>query len=155
MAGRGPAPKAHRQRSRDERRRQSDQTVVHPDSLVRGPELPADCDFGPVTISFYETLRRAPQAQAYESTDWLIVTDVLLPLHNAFTLGTRKSAAMAAEIRQILSSLGATVTDRLRAKITIDRSDSSEASGPDLDSVEEQIRAGMAAAAPSPTPAPF
>jgi hypothetical protein len=121
MAGRGPAPKQHRQRQRDERRRQADQTVVHPDDEVRGPTLPQDVSFGPSTIAFYETIRRAPQAQAYEATDWLIITDVLLPLHDAFTTGTRKSAATAAEIRQIMASLGATVTDRLRAKITIDR----------------------------------
>lgn len=121
MAGHGPAPKAHRQRARDERRRQADQTVVKPDNKLRGPDLDPASTFGPVTVAFYDKIRRSPQAQAYEDTDWLMVTDVLLPLHDAFTTGTRKSAAMAAEIRQIMSSLGATVLDRQRARITIDR----------------------------------
>jgi hypothetical protein len=121
MAGHGPAPKAHRQRARDERRRQADQTVVKPDDKLRGPDLDPATAFGPVTLAFYDKIRRSPQAQAYEDTDWLMVTDVLLPLHDAFTTGTRKSAAMAAEIRQIMSSLGATVLDRQRARITIDR----------------------------------
>lgn len=138
MAGRGPAPKAHRQRARDERKRASDQTVVHPDNEVRGPELSPELAYGPLTIAFYETLRRAPQAQAYESTDWLIITDVLLPLHDAFTTGTRKSAATAAEIRQILASLGATVTDRLRAKITIDRATDADSDAASLAAADKQ-----------------
>lgn len=127
MAGRGPAPKAHRQRARDERRRQSEQTVVTPDDAVRGPDLDSVSTFGPVTVAFYEKIRRSPQAQAYEDTDWLMITDVLLPLHDSFTTGTRKSAATASEIRQIMSSLGATVLDRQRARITIDREQDSSA----------------------------
>jgi hypothetical protein len=127
VAGHGPAPKAHRQRARDERRRQADQTVVKPDNKLRGPDLDPASTFGPVTVAFYDKIRRSPQAQAYEDTDWLMVTDVLLPLHDAFTTGTRKSAAMAAEIRQIMSSLGATVLDRQRARITIDRENTDSA----------------------------
>lgn len=120
MGSRGPAPKAHRQRARDERRRQGERITIRADRRVRGPKLPADVAYRPETVAFYERLRRSPQAQLWEDTDWLLITDVLLPLHNAFWSGTRKAATAAAEMRQIMSLLGASVMDRQRMRVVID-----------------------------------
>lgn len=119
MGSRGPAPKAHRQRARDERRRQSEQTTIRADKRVRGPKLPADAAYGPLTVAFYDKLRRSPQSQVWEDTDWLLITDILLPLHNAFHSG-RKSATAAAEMRQIMSLLGASAMDRQRMRLVIE-----------------------------------
>lgn len=126
----GPAPKANRQRARDTARRQSEQTTVVPDSHVRGPRLPADVDYLPVTIAYYEKLRRSPQAQVWDDLDWLTITDVLLPLMDQFNTAPRKAATLAAEIRQIQSNLGFTILDRQRARVQIDR-DSQAGSPPD------------------------
>lgn len=125
----GPAPKPHRQRERDEKRRASEFTTVVADNRARGPRLSAEeaAGFEPSTVAFYEKMRRSPQAQLYEDTDWLIIVYTLLPLVDSFTKSKRKPATTAAEIRQIMASLGATVVDRNRARIAIEHGASTPA----------------------------
>lgn len=116
----GPAPKAHRQRARDERRRQAEQTVVRRDGRARGPRLPADVAYDPRTVAYYEKIRRAPQAQAWSDLDWLTITDILIPLMDQFNTSPRKAATLAGEIRQIQASLGFTLLDTRRARLQIE-----------------------------------
>lgn len=118
----GPAPKLHRQRDRDEKRRTSEFTHVVADGRARGPRLTSDEEaaYLPSTVDAYRTMRHSPQAQLYSDTDWLMIRQVLLPLMDSFGRNRRKPATTAAEIRQILASLGGTYVDRLKARIAID-----------------------------------
>jgi hypothetical protein len=118
----GPAPKPNRQRERDEKRRSAEFTTVVADNRARGPRLTDEekAGYDPRTLTFYEVIRKSPQAQLYEDTDWLTIRYLLLPLQDKFLTDKRKPATTAAEIRQIMASLGATVADRLRTRIAIE-----------------------------------
>lgn len=135
MAGRGPAPKLQHQRERDTRRRQSGEIVVVPDGRTRGPR--PDPSWGPAATEWYAVWRRAAQAQLFEETDWAALR-LLAPLVDAHAL--RPSAAAASEIRLATERFGATVVDRLRAKITIQR----EEPGAALAAVTPITRVGRA-----------
>jgi hypothetical protein len=91
--------------------------VVAPDAEVRGPDLPPG-DWSPATADWYATWRTAPQAQLFEATDWLRLRMLALAVE-AYT--RRPSAALLSEIRMNEERLGATVVDRMRARITVDR----------------------------------
>ncbi|QWY81824.1 terminase small subunit [Microbacterium phage Honk] len=110
----GPAPKTHRQRERDTRRRASEFTELEADGELRGPELIGS--YGPETLAWYETWRRSPQAQLFEATDWSRLA-LLAPMVDKHFLNP--SAAALGEIRMNEERLGATVMDRLRARIKI------------------------------------
>lgn len=116
MAGRGPAPKQQHQRERDTRRRQADLVSVEYDGIVRGPEL--EGAYGPQTLAWYETWRKAPQAQLFEETDWLRLV-LLAPIVEAYF--RKPNAAALTEIRLNEEKLGATYVDRLRARIRVER----------------------------------
>lgn len=118
----GPAPKAQRQRERDTRRRQSEMTTLTPDRRKRGPRLTEADGFSPNVLAVYEDMRTWPQAQTWEASEWMLVRTLLLPLYESFLNGKR-TATTAAEIRQLLQSLGATLPDRQRARIEIVRPD--------------------------------
>lgn len=120
MPGRGPAPKAQRQRERDTKRRQDEFTVIKPDRRKRGPVLTEEDGFAPNVIAVYEDMRTWPQAQTWEQSEWLLIRTLLLPLYDSFLNGKR-SATTASELRQLLASLGATLPDRQRNRIAIDR----------------------------------
>ncbi len=112
MAGRGPAPKARRARARDA-------VVTRPlesDGEVRGPELPGDIEWHPRTVVWWETWRRAPQAQEFQPTDWSFLLDTALMHH---TMWLKEKWEFAAELRLRASKLGATVEDRLRLRQSI------------------------------------
>lgn len=154
MAGRGPAPKESHQRERDTRRRQGDVVSVRADGAIRGPALTRE--YSPDTVEFYETYRRSPMAQLYEETDWQAL-QLILPLYESHM--KRPSAAAASEIRLTVERLGGTYTDRLRAKIRVERdSDASGTLAPvrTLHAVKTDAKARLAGApSPEPEKAPF
>lgn len=113
---RGPAPKPAEQR----RRRNIDPiptTVVvgDPDGEIRGPDLPGGIDWPVVTLAWWETWRRSPQAQAFTQTDWDFLVDTAL-LHARFWKGDEK---VAGELRLRVAKFGATPEDRLRLRLQI------------------------------------
>lgn len=91
-------------------------TVIVPDDEVRGPELPPG--FSRTTTQWYHVWRTSPQAQAFEATDWLRL-HMLAYAVEAYTQSPR--AALLSEIRLNEERLGATVVDRMRARMVIDR----------------------------------
>ena len=116
MGIRGPAPKGHRSRERDQRREDARWTVLHPDAVVRGPELPADRDWPAATRTWWATWRRSAQAQLFDATDWWFLLDTAL-IHAAFSRGDTRHAA---ELRLRESKLGATPADLARLRIVVE-----------------------------------
>ncbi len=117
MAGFGPPP------SETKRRRNADTfedqaVIVEAGAEVRGPELPHAALYGPQTITWYETWRRAPQAAAFVGTDWQRL-HMLAPLVDAYF--AEPSTKLLSEIRLNESLLGATHVDRLRARIKVEQ----------------------------------
>lgn len=113
MAGRGPAPKDPGERRR--RNRPDELTVVQPDAVERGPELPEGIDWPDATRAWWETWRQAPQAQTFTDTDWSFLLDTAI-LHMEFWDGDR---SVAAELRLRTAKFGATPEDRARLKISV------------------------------------
>jgi hypothetical protein len=138
MAGRGPAPKMQHQRERDTRRRQADAVSVADDGVLRGPDFPFDVvpEPHPATVSWWETWRRAPQAQLFEETDWQTLRRAAR-LQDAVMTAAKVSAQAVSELRLIEERLGATYVDRQRAKIRIER-DAEEAEVVELRSVSSR-----------------
>lgn len=114
MSGRGPAPKDPARR----RRTNKDPiptTVVTPDSILRGPELPAGIDWPAQTLRWWVTWRMSPQAQGWGDTDWDFLLDTAM-LHKAFWEGDAK---VAGELRLRVAKFGATPEDRARLRMQI------------------------------------
>lgn len=116
----------HPQKPEGQRRRRNapthDTTTVYRDGEVRGPSIEEATGIDPDTLQpqvvlWWETWRRAPQAQAFEPTDWLRLA-TMVPLVDA--LWKKPTAAAMAEVRMNEEKLGATVTDRMRARIRIE-----------------------------------
>jgi hypothetical protein len=100
-----------------------DIVALKDDGIVRGPELrdlTSRDDWSEFTVNWYETWRKAPQAQLFEATDWQRL-GLLAYIVERFTV--RPSASSLQEIRQNEERLGATVVDRLRARMTIQHPD--------------------------------
>ncbi len=117
MAGNGPAPKPNR------RRRNADtyggtQTAVVDDGQLLGPAL--EGSWTDAARSWYDTWRRSPQAAVFTATDWLRLR-MLAPLIESY-LEVPHHMKLA-EIRQNESLLGATHTDRLKARIAVQKTD--------------------------------
>lgn len=115
MAGNGPAPKENR------RRRNADvysgtQTVVTDDGELRGPALTGP--WSEHVRAWYDTWRRSPMAAAFVATDWMRLR-MLAPLVQSY-LEVPHHMKLA-EIRQNESLLGATHTDRLKARIKVEQ----------------------------------
>ena len=115
MAGRGPAPKGTRSRARDQKRDEAALTVIDPDDEVRGPELPGDFDWPEQTRSWWETWRRAAQAQTFTDTDWSFLLDTAV-MHAEFWMGDR---SVAGELRLRVAKFGATPEDRARLRMSV------------------------------------
>jgi hypothetical protein len=116
MAGHGPPP------SENKRRRNEDEFAEHAitvadEGVVHGPELPGAGEYGPRTVDWYETWRRAPQAGAFTGTDWQRLA-MLAPIVDAYW--AEPSTRLLAEIRLNESLLGATHVDRMRARIKVE-----------------------------------
>ncbi|MGC5319302.1 hypothetical protein ACPXB5_11250 [Micromonospora arida] len=93
---------------------QHGETVVTRDEEVRGPELGGA--YGEDTREWWEEWRRSPQAALFERTDWSRLK-MLARIVDAYF--RRPSAAALGEIRMSEERLGATVVDRMRARIRI------------------------------------
>lgn len=115
MAGRGPAPKENHQRERDTSRRVSPQMVGVEDDEVRGPELPGGIEWPVVTLAWWGTWRRSPQAAKFTDTDWDFLVDTAL-LHARFWKGDEK---VAGELRLRVAKFGATPEDRARLRMQV------------------------------------
>ncbi|MER7833490.1 hypothetical protein [Streptomyces sp. NPDC095602] len=119
MPGNGPPP------SENKRRRNKDQLADHAvsvpadDETVHGPELPYAPLYGPRTLDWYETWRRAPQAATFTATDWQRL-HMLAPIVEAYWM--QPTPKLLSEIRINESLLGATHVDRLRGRIKVEPS---------------------------------
>jgi hypothetical protein len=121
MAGRGPAPKDPDKR----RRRNADvipTTVLEDDGEACGPGLPGGIEWPVVTLAWWETWRRSPQAKLFTQTDWDFLTDTAL-LHARFWAGDEK---VAGELRLRVAKFGATPEDRARLRLQIGEPEKSE-----------------------------
>ena len=122
MAGRGPAPKPD-----DQRRRRNTPTVEETrlvdDGQRVGPTITkatGRSDWSPYVKAWFETWRTSPQAKAFLGTDWQRLAMLVL-LVAAFELDPKPTTL--AEIRQNEERLGATVVDRQRARMKVERDD--------------------------------
>lgn len=112
------APKENRRRRNAPTH--SDKIHLSRDDVIRGPELvelTGRDDWPEGVVRWFEVWRRSAQAQAFEETDWLRLA-MLAPIVEAYQ--RRPSAAALSEIRMNEERLGATVTDRMRARMTIE-----------------------------------
>jgi hypothetical protein len=101
------------------------ETMLVRDDEVRGPSLEeatgvAAESWLPQVVTWWETWRNAPQAQVFEATDWGRLA-MLAPIVQAYW--KRPSAAALSEIRMNEERLGATVVDRMRARLRIEEDD--------------------------------
>jgi hypothetical protein len=89
-------------------------------------------------IAWWETWRRQPQAVSFEDTDWQRLADLapLRELLGSDDLSPAERVKILTEVRMNEERLGATYTDRQRARIRItDDTDLDAAEGPGLASV--------------------
>lgn len=124
------APKAEGQRRRRNAPTHDGITVTR-DGQLRGPSLAEatgvpDEAWLPQVVAWWNTWRRAPQAQVFEETDWARLV-MLAPIVEAYW--KRPGAAALGEIRMNEERLGATITDRMRARIRIEADDDAADAG--------------------------
>ncbi|WP_229398192.1 phage terminase small subunit [Micromonospora okii] len=114
------APKPDATRRRRNAPTHGETVLPADDGTVRGPAL-ADLlpgrPFAPEVAAWWEDWRRAPQAAAFERTDWRRLA-TLAPILDAYW--RRPSAAALSEIRMNEERLGATVVDRMRARMRVE-----------------------------------
>ncbi|GAA2843813.1 hypothetical protein Acy02nite_68330 [Actinoplanes cyaneus] len=101
------------------------ETVLPRDDELRGPELAelSSRAYGDDVLAWYDDWRRSPQAAVFELTDWRRLA-MLAPIVEAYL--RRPSAAALSEIRMNEERLGATVVDRMRARMRIEDADEHE-----------------------------
>jgi hypothetical protein len=112
MTARGPVPNPNR------RRRNIDET---PKTLIGGPvdapDLPDAESFSEATRRWYATWAGSEQAVAFLATDWQRLHMLAHVVERFFVEG--KTSDMA-EIRLNEQQLGATIADRLRARMVLE-----------------------------------
>jgi hypothetical protein len=88
------------------------------DGVVRGPDLSevTDRTWDADVLRWYQTWRESPQAQLFEATDWQRLALLATLVEKLYSGPT---AAVMSEIRMNEERLGATFTDRMRARISI------------------------------------
>lgn len=126
MAGRGPAPKPADQR----RHRIPDpiaSTDLVDDGAKLGPELKdltGRTNFPPMVLKWYDTWRTSPQAKSFIATDWqrLGMVAFIFELYLA-----EPKATLLSEIRLNEERLGATIVDRQRARMNVERTEGKSA----------------------------
>ncbi len=119
MAGRGPAPKGHNSRKRDEpvlRDVVNDGTTYgmplpNPDGI-----LPSGEEWHIQTLRFWDALRHSPLMKDEDDLSWSFLIDTALMHHTMWTKGRWD---FAAELRLRLSKFGVTPDDRMRLKIKV------------------------------------
>lgn len=136
MAGNGPPPSERKvRRNADEFEEHA--VTVEDDGTLHGPELPHSKLYGPRTLSWYETWRRAPQAAAFTVTDWQRL-GMLAPIVEAYWM--EPTTKLLAEIRLNESLLGATHVDRMRARIKVEQPKPQAAAPADVPNLAERRR---------------
>jgi hypothetical protein len=117
----------HASKDPEQRRRRNAPThgdiVLTRDGELRGPSIEDATgrnDWLLGTRKWWQTWREAPQAQVFEATDWQRLA-MLASLVDAFQLDPR--AAALSEIRLNEERLGATVIDRVRARMRIEEAE--------------------------------
>ncbi|PPG35025.1 hypothetical protein C5E10_05330 [Pseudoclavibacter sp. RFBG4] len=118
------APKSEATRHRHARPAHGEKVIVR-DNRTRGPRL--EGEWSSETQTWYETWRKSPQSQLFEATDWQRLR-LLAPLVEANFI--KPSAAGLSEIRLNEERLGATVVDRMRARIAITERDPGASNAP-------------------------
>lgn len=99
------------------------------DDEVRGlpiDEATGSEDWLPETVKWWETWRHAPQAQVFEGTDWSRLAMLAAIVDRYFQ---KPSAAALGEIRMSEERLGATVVDRMRARMRVEDQDPGDGEG--------------------------
>lgn len=126
----------HAAKPEGQRRRRNkpthDTKALQADGQIRGPELVGEWD--PIVVEWHMTWRRSPQAALFEDTDWMRL-QMLAPIVQAYN--RRPGAAALSEIRMNEERLGATVVDRMRARMVIEREDEDAPLAPVVDAREE------------------
>jgi hypothetical protein len=99
-------------------------TTLTPDGVVRGPDLSeaTDRSWDNDVLRWYQTWRESAQAQLFTSTDWQRLA-ILAPLVEKHFSGP--TGATMSEIRLNEERLGATVVDRMRARMVVETGDAS------------------------------
>jgi hypothetical protein len=121
MAGRGPAPKDHRQRARDEKpveRLPAEHTGEVPPLPPFYRHSEAECEFLETTREWYAHWARSPMASRFTEVEWDRLRLVVAPLMDQFVRTSKSS--LAGEVRLQEASLGATAVDRQRLRWKID-----------------------------------
>jgi hypothetical protein len=127
VAGRGPAPKEHRQRARDEK--PIERLPASSAIADEVPPLPAfyfvtdghhedERTFLKETREWYANWAMSPMATRFTAVDWDRLRYVVAPLFDRFLRSTSKE--LAGELRLQESLLGATLMDRQRMGLSID-----------------------------------
>lgn len=124
MAGRGPAPKGSRSRTRDEK----EKTLLRADGEKRGYGLPANVlgrdedgnyiKWHSMTKRWWDHWRNSPQAtRMLSEPDWDFLLDTALMHHQMWAKGRWD---FASEVRLRVAKFGATPEDRLRLRADIE-----------------------------------
>ena len=121
MAGNGPAPKPDGQRRRRNAPAAGAEKAVTRDDALRGPE-PRE-GWSDEVVEWFTVWRRSAQAALFEETDWMRLVMMAPLVDKAF----KGSIAAMVEVRLTESLLGATVTDRLKARIRVEHDDAEDA----------------------------
>lgn len=118
-----PRGTLHQQKTDGTRRRRNvpahDVATLVRDGRRRGPTLKVATGgraWAPEVVRWWETWRRSPQASVFEATDWQRLA-MLAPIVEAYWRDAE--VKLLAEIRMNEERLGATVTDRMRARMKI------------------------------------
>jgi hypothetical protein len=119
---RGPAPKENAQRRNVHQHAQAVPATARP-----GRELPRGLGITtPGAKRFWKTWSHAPQTAAWTETDWAEL-ELTTKLVDGLFLGDLK---LAGEIRQRVAKWGATVEDRARLRMTLEKANENEPEEP-------------------------
>lgn len=125
MAGRGPAPKPADQRRHRIKDPIPTSNLVD-DGQLLGPDmetLTGRKDWPPLVERWYKIWRTSPQAKQFIDTDWQRLGMVAY-LYEQFLIEPK--GTLLAEIRLNEERLGATVVDRQRARMQVERTETRE-----------------------------
>lgn len=136
--GTAHAPKPEGQRRRRNQPATGEREFTR-DGTVHGPSIEESTGrtWPEFVTGWWETWRRAPQAAAFEETDWMrlaMVAPLVATLSNE-DCSPNEQVKMLSEIRQNEERLGATFVDRQRARIRITDADTSTPDGAGMASV--------------------
>lgn len=117
MAGRGPAPKGQRARDRDtpEFVELEAKPELYGSELPAGV-LPADEQWHPQTLAWWDSLRAFPLLKDEPAIGWQFLIDTALMHHTMWAKGRWE---FASEVRLRVAKFGATPEDRMRLKIKV------------------------------------